>query len=115
VFRTPIIFLISTFLSIGPNYFAEQHIVEVNRALAKIPVPRLATRTPLKRLPVKQPVHDPATCIICVLIHASVTAQFSSSPSLNPTALIGVTTIESLSPSPVIPASILFCRGPPIV
>jgi len=114
VFRTPVIFLLSTFLSIGPNFFQRLHIAEVNRALARIPVPKIATRSPLKRLPVRQPVHDPATCAICALIHAPVTTQIWTMPSLGPTARLGRIGPESRSASPLIRISSPLCRGPPV-
>ncbi len=113
VFRAPIIFLLSTFLSIGPNFFERLHIAEVNRALARIPVPKVATRSPLKRMPVRPPVHDPSTCVICALIHAPAVAQFWTIPFLTPTAQIGCITLESRSASPLIRISSPLCRGPP--
>ena len=113
VFRAPVIFLLSTFLSIGPNFFERLHIAEVNRALAHIPVPKVATRSPLKRMPVRPPVHDPATCVICTLIHAPAVAQSWAIPSLSPTARIGCINPESLPASPLIRISSPLCRGPP--
>jgi hypothetical protein len=114
VFRTPVIFLLSTFLSIGPTFFERLHIDEVNRALAHLPVPKVATRSPLKRMPVRPPVHDPATCVICALIHAPAVSQIWTIPSLGPTARIGCIIPESLPASPLIRISSPLCRGPPI-
>ena len=113
VFRIPVIFLLSTFLSIGPNFFERLHIAEINRALAGIPVPKVATRSPLKRMPVRPPVHDPATCAICVLIHAPVAAQIWSMPSLGPIDRIGCVDSESSPSLPPVRLSCPQCRGPP--
>jgi hypothetical protein len=114
VFRIPVIFLLSTYLSIGPTFFERLHIAEVNRALAHIPVPKVVTRSPLKRMPVRPPVHDPATCVICALIHAPVAAQIWTMPSLGPTARLGCINPESRPASPLVRISCPLCRGPPV-
>jgi hypothetical protein len=114
MFRGPIVFLLSTFLSLGPSFFNRLHAEEVNRALARIPVPHVLTHSPLKRMPVRQPVHDPSTCAICLLIHASVTVQTCAMPSLGPIALLGRVPGENslvISPIRVAPQQ---CRGPPV-
>lgn len=113
VFRIPAVFLLSAFLSVGPNFFERLHIAEVDRALAHIPVPRVATRSPLKRMPVRPPIHDPATCAICSLIHSPVTTQFWSMPTLGPIERLGSIESQSLPAFPPIRISCPQCRGPP--
>ena len=113
MFRYPVIFLISTCLSIGSNFFERIHMAEVNQALAQIAAPKLAANSPLKRLPDKAPVHDPATCPICIALHAPVAAQLASVPSLQPIDRVGQ--IAPYLPTAFDPVKISAeqCRGPP--
>jgi hypothetical protein len=115
VFRIPAIFLLTTFLSLGSTCFEQLHLAEVNRALARIPVPKVVSRVPLKRVPVKPPIHDPATCAICIVLHAPVTMQAWSMPSLGPSARLGRITTEPLLSISFQPISYQHCRGPPAV
>jgi hypothetical protein len=93
--------------------FERLHVAEVNRALAAIPAPRLATRSPLKRMPVRPPVHDPANCAICMLIHAPAAAYVWTMPPLGPTVRIGSIAPECLPTFSPIGISRQQCRGPP--
>jgi len=114
MFRAPVVFLLTTFLSLGPTLFERLHLAEVNRALAQIPIPRVVTHSPLKRMPVRQPMHDPSTCAICILIHAVVATHHSATLSLAPIALLGRIAPESsllISPLRLAPQQ---CRGPPM-
>jgi hypothetical protein len=113
MFRAPVVFLLSTFLSVGPTFFERLHIDEVNRALARIPIPKVATRSPLKRLPVRPPLHDPATCVICTLIHSPVAAHAWSMPALGLLDRIGCVASESPPSSSPVRISCPQCRGPP--
>jgi len=90
-------------------------LAEVNRALAQIPVPKVASRSPLKRLPVKPPVHDPATCAICIALHAPLTMQGFAVPTLNPAARLGYAVVELPFSISVHAISHEHCRGPPAV
>jgi hypothetical protein len=101
------------FLLMGPNYFDRLHQAEVNKALAHLPAPKAASESPLKRLPVRPPVHDPATCVICIALHAPTAMQVWSAPSLAPIARIGfVGDYLRLAFVPV-RISAEQCRGPP--
>jgi hypothetical protein len=114
MFRTPAIFLLATFLSLGSTFFERIHLGEVNRAIASIPAPKIASHSPLKRVPVKPPIHDPSTCVICLTLHASVTAQAWSIPSLDPAARIGFVAPELRTTVQSHPISCDHCRGPPV-
>ena len=115
VFRYPAIFLLTAFLSIGSNFFQQIHLAEVNQELARIAPPKIVAKTPLKRLPEKFPAHDPATCAICVLLHAPIAGQFASAPSLEPIDRVGL--IAADLPEALNPVHIAAeqCRGPPAV
>jgi hypothetical protein len=115
LFRYPAIFLLTTFLSLGSNCFERIHLAEVNAALARIPVPKLASRVPLKRVPMKPPIHDPATCAICMVLHAPVATQTWAMPALGLTTLAGNVVSESFLSISVQPISYQHCRGPPAV
>jgi hypothetical protein len=113
VFRYPAIFLLNVFLVLGPGVFERQHLAEANRALLHLPAPKVATNSPLKRLPVRPPVHDPSTCAICIALHAPMAAQIWSAPSLAPVARAGFVCDDSRLPFVPIRISAEHCRGPP--
>ena len=113
VLRYPALLLLNVFFVIGPGLFERAHVAEVQRELAAIPVPKLATQTPLKRLPEKQPVHDPATCAICIALHAPMTAGIFYAPAIGLLAQVGY--VAQDRPVAFIPIRIAGaqCRGPP--
>jgi hypothetical protein len=113
VFRYPAIFLLTTFLSLGPNFFERIHLTEVNQALARIAPPKVASKSPIKKLPQRSPVHDPASCPICVALHAPIAWQFASTPSIKPIDQIGSIAINLPSLSNLIHLTAQQCRGPP--
>jgi len=113
VFRYPAIFLLNLFLVIGPNFFDRLHQAEANRALAHLPAPKLASNSPLKRLPVRPPVHDPSTCAICIALHAPMATQVWSAPSLAPIARMGYVCDDSRLAFVPVRISAEQCRGPP--
>jgi hypothetical protein len=115
VFRYPAIFLIATFLSIGPNYFQRVHQTEVDQALAKIATPRAVGNAPLKRVPVRPPVHDPASCPVCIALHAPIDGHLAPAPSLQPIDRIG--SVAQYLPAAFTPIHVAAeqCRGPPAV
>jgi hypothetical protein len=113
VFRYPAIFLLNVFLVLGPGFFQRQHLAEANRALAHLPALKVASSSPLKRLPVRPPVHDPSTCAICIALHAPIATQIWSAPSLGPIARIGFVCDDSRPAFVPIRISAEQCRGPP--
>jgi hypothetical protein len=115
VIRYPAIFLITTFLSIGPNCFQRIHQTEVDQALAKIATPKVAGHTPLKRLPVQPPLHDPAACPVCIALHAPVAGHFSPAPSFELIDRVG--SVSQYFPAAFSPIQVGAeqCRGPPAV
>ena len=115
MFRYPAIFLLTTFLSLGPNFFERVHLAEVNQALARIAPPKAASNTPLKKLPQRTPVHDPASCPVCIALHAPIAWQFASAPSLEPIDRIGSIAVALPSLSDLIHLTAQQCRGPPVV
>jgi hypothetical protein len=114
VFRYPAIFLLTTFLSLGPNCFERIHLAEVNQALERIAPPKVASKAPLKKLPQRSPAHDPASCPICIALHAPIAWQFASAPSLEPIDRIGSVAVTLPSPSDLIHITAQQCRGPPV-
>jgi hypothetical protein len=113
VFRYPAIFLLTTFLSLGPNFFERIHLADVNQALARIAPPKVASKTPLKKLPQRSPAHDPASCPICIALHAPITGQFASAPSVEPIDRIGSIAVNLRSLSNLVHLTAQQCRGPP--
>jgi hypothetical protein len=113
VFRHPATFLIAIVLSIGPSYFQRVHESQVNQSLAKIAPPKVAGHTPLKRLPVRAPVHDPASCPICVALHAPILGQFAVAPSMQPVDCIGSVPLSLPESFHSIAIAADHCRGPP--
>jgi hypothetical protein len=114
VFRKPALFLIGLFFTLGPTPFERLHLAEANQSWARIKLampgrPDAAS----KRLPVRPPVHDPSTCVICAVLHAPLTAQHLPPIILGPAARLGYLSVES--PSEYSPLSIAAeqCRGPP--
>jgi hypothetical protein len=113
VFRYPAIFLLNVFLVIGPGFFDRLHVAQVNWALAHLPTPKIATHSPLTRLPVRPPVHDPSTCAICIALHAPMAMQIWSAPSVAPVARVGFVCDDSRLAFVPIGISVEHCRGPP--
>jgi hypothetical protein len=115
--RYPAIFLLGVFFSFGPGPFERIHLAAVNRSwlLARQAMDRgERSKSPLKRLPVRPPQHDPSTCIICAMLHAPLTVQVIPPVSLAPMARLGYLQAES-------PEKVHFnfttcenCRGPPV-
>jgi hypothetical protein len=114
VFRTPATFLIAFVLSIGPNYFQRVHESQASQALAKIAPPKVAGHLPLKRVPVSPPIHDPASCPICVALHAPIVGQFATMPSVQPMDCIGSATQGLPESLHSIEVAVGHCRGPPV-
>jgi hypothetical protein len=114
VLRYPAIFLVGIFFALGPAPFERLHLAEANRSWAQA---RLATTSGSdsrsKPLPVRPPVHDPSTCVICAMLHAPLTAQQAPLMTLAPLALLGYSPVRSsLQYSPICIAA-EQCRGPP--
>jgi hypothetical protein len=114
VFRLPFTFLVAIVLTIGPTYFQQVHESEVNEALAKITAPKVAGNTPLKRLPVQSPTHDPASCPVCVALHAPIVSQVATAPSLLPLDRLGTVAQLPAESFHSINVTADHCRGPPI-
>jgi hypothetical protein len=114
VFRYLHTALLSISLTLGANFFQRQHIAEVNQALARIAAATVPTSIPLKRLPTRQPAHDPATCPVCITLHAPMTA-YATPPAI-------ITALEPLAAVRVdVPVAVSafhlcadHCRGPPM-
>jgi hypothetical protein len=115
VFRYPAIFLLNVFLVLGPGFFERLHLAEANRALPHLPAPKVQSNSPLKRLPVRPPVHDPSTCAICIALHGPMATQVCSAPPLGPVARIGFVCDDSPQAFVPIRISAEQCRGPPAV
>jgi hypothetical protein len=119
MFRRPPIVLLVAIFAVGPVPLQALHLYQANRQWQQIaatlpPTPAPIAGHPLKRLPVKLK-HDPATCILCINLHAPATA-----PTLAPPALHLFPQFQFISPTPArfeesrqtLPN---FCRGPPIL
>jgi hypothetical protein len=114
VFRHPFTFLIAIVLSIGPSYFQRVHESQVNQALARIAPPKVVGHTPLKKLPVQSPTHDPASCPICVALHAPMDGHFAAMPSVQPVDRIGSASASIPQSFHTITIATDRCRGPPM-
>ena len=114
--RYPAIFLVGVFFTLGPAPFERLHIAEANRSWhLPAQVADSTSASPLKRLPVRPPVHDASTCIICAMLHAPMTAQQAPPVSLALMARVGYLPVESSHQFHFIFASCEHCRGPPAV
>jgi hypothetical protein len=116
VFRYPAIFLIGVFFTLGPAPFERLHLAEANRSWARCkPVTAGGSDSRAKRLPVRPPLHDPSTCVICAMLHAPLTAQHVPPIVLGPTARLGYLSVEFPSQYSPICIAAEQCRGPPSV
>jgi hypothetical protein len=116
VLRYPAIFLIGVFFTLGPAPFERLHLAEANQSWSRAEAAMIAgSHSPLKRLPVRPPVHDPSTCVICAILHAPVAMQQVPPIALGPTARLGSLPIESPNEFHFIYIAAEQCRGPPAV
>ncbi len=92
--RYPALLLLTFFFLIGTGPFDRAHAAEVQRELDAIPAPRLPANSPLKKLPQRFPVHDPATCSVCIAIHSATTIDSSTAPTISPLTMTGRITID---------------------
>jgi hypothetical protein len=114
VFRYPAIFLIGVFFTLGPAPFERVHLAEANQALQRTRTMMAdGSPSPLKRLPVRLPVHDPSACVICAVLHAPMTVQHAASLPLGPTARLGCLPVELTPEFPLVCMAAEQCRGPP--
>jgi hypothetical protein len=114
VLRYPALFFVGVFFMLGPAPFEQVHLAEANQAWAHIkPATASGSNSGSKPLPVRPPVHDPSTCIICAMLHAPLTAQQAPPMALAPTALVGYSPdriASNYSPRCIAAEQ---CRGPP--
>ncbi len=112
--RYPAIFLVGVFFTFGPAPFERLHLAEVNSAWNRIEqLMNGGSRSPLKRLPVPRPFHDPSTCVICATLHAPVTIQYMPPIMLMPTARLGSLPVELPNEFQFVYVAAEHCRGPP--
>jgi hypothetical protein len=115
VFRYPALFLLTLFFLIGTGPFDRAHAAEVQRELDAIPAPRLPANSPLRKLPQRYPLHNPATCSICIAIHAATTIDTSPALTISMFAMTGRISIDP--PSSPTPTTLIAeqSRAPPIL
>jgi hypothetical protein len=114
VFRYLHTALLSISLMLGANFFQRQHVAEVNQARARIAAATAPSNIPLKRLPTRRPAHDPATCPVCLTLHAPIAAHTT------PPAIVAV--LEPIAAVridlPIVVSAVHLCadhcRGPPM-
>jgi hypothetical protein len=116
VLRYPAIFLVGLFFAMGPAPFERLHVAAANRSLARMKlVTERGSHSGSKPLPVRPPIHDPSTCVICAALHAPLTAQYLPPVSLGPIALVGYLRVEASSNYVPVSMTAEQCRGPPSV
>ncbi len=113
VLRYPALFLLTIFFLIGTGPFDRAHAAEVQRELDAIPAPRLPANSPLRKLPQRFPIHNPATCSICIAIHSAATIDSSAPPTISPLSITGRITLDP--PSSPTPTTLITeqSRAPP--
>jgi hypothetical protein len=114
VLRYPAIFLVGLFFAMGPAPFERLHLAQANRSLAGIArVIDRSSHSRSKSLPVRPPIHDSSTCVICVALHAPLTAHHLPPVNVGPVALVGY--LRACVSSKYSPVDITAeqCRGPP--
>jgi hypothetical protein len=112
VLRYPAIFLIGLFLTLGPAPFERLHLEAANRSLARVKVEG-GSHSGSKPLPVRPPVHNSSTCVICAMLHAPLTAQHLPPMGLAPTALLGYSRVACSANYLSVSITAEQCRGPP--
>jgi hypothetical protein len=115
VLRYSALFLLTFFFLIGTGPFDRAHAAEVQRELDAIPAPRLPANSPLRKLPQRYPLHNPATCSVCIAIHSATTIDSSTPPTISPLSMLGRITLDP--PSSLTPATLITeqSRAPPIL
>jgi hypothetical protein len=114
VLRYPAIFLVGLFFAMGPAPFERLHLAQANRNLASmrlVTVGGLHSRS--KPSPVRPPIHDSSTCVICVALHAPLTAHHLPPVNVGPVALVGFLRVEVSSKYSPVDITAEQCRGPP--
>jgi hypothetical protein len=114
VLRYPAIFLVGLFFALGPAPFERAHLNAANRSVARIKlVARRGAHSGSKPLPVRPPIHNPSTCVICAALHSPVIAHYLPPTEVGPTAFVGYLSFGvSWNYAPVSIAA-EQCRGPP--
>ncbi len=108
------IFVLMGIIGVGPGALGWVHQLQMKQiALPRATLPTAKGAAPLKNTP-SQPIHNPATCMVCLTLHAPMAADPTgvSVQAPHQTAQIAWPV-----PTPQIERPFLFvahCRGPPI-
>lgn len=114
VLKYPAIFLVGVFFALGPAPFERLHLAEANRSWNQAEaVMARGSNSPLKRLPVPRPIHDPSTCVICAILHAPTAVQQVPAIYLAPMARLGFLEVAVPVEFHLDYVSAAQCRGPP--
>ena len=108
------IFVLAGIIGVGPGALGWIHQIQMKQmALPRATLPTTKGAVPVKTTPTK-PAHDPATCVICLLLHAPMASgpERISVGVLQPAAQIIWATVDSQIEQPFLSTS--DCRGPPV-